>query len=81
LLLWFWINPIFYAKAILMESLPVLIWINPLAGIIINMRQALLYGAPPDFMLMGWTFLYASVVLAVGMVVFRKYSHKILEKV
>ncbi|MFO7721999.1 MAG: ABC transporter permease [Bacteroidales bacterium] len=81
LLLWFWINPIFYAKAILFESLPVLIWINPLAGIIINMRQGLLYGEPPDFLLLGWTFLYALVILAVGMLVFRKYSHKILEKV
>lgn len=81
LLLWFWVNPIFYAKALLSETLPVLIWANPLAGIIINLRQALLYGKLPDFALMGWGFLYALLIMVVGLFLFKRYSHKILEKV
>lgn len=81
LLLWFWINPIFYAKSVIFDTLPILIWANPLAGIIINMRQGLLYGELPDFGLMAWGYLYAVVLLIIGLVVFRKYSHKILEKV
>jgi ABC-2 type transport system permease protein len=81
LLLWFWVNPIFYAKSVLFDTLPLLIWANPLAGIIINLRQGLLYGAPPDGSLMAWSFLYSFVILAAGLFVFRRYSHKILEKV
>lgn len=81
LLLWFWVNPIFYAKSVIFDTLPALIYLNPLAGIIINMRQGLLYGELPDFHLMAWGYIYSVVVLSVGMFVFRRYSHKILEKV
>ncbi len=81
LLFWFWINPIFYAKSILFDTVPVLIWANPLAGIIINIRQGLLYGSWPDFRLMAWCYLYAIVILVIGLIVFRRYSHKLLEKV
>ncbi len=81
LLLWFWINPIFYAKSVLFEKLPALIWANPLAGIIINLRHSLLYGEMPDFKLMAWGYLYSIIILIAGLILFRRYSHKILEKV
>jgi ABC-type polysaccharide/polyol phosphate export permease len=80
LLAWFWINPIFYAKAIIFETYPILKFINPLAGIIINTRAGILYGNPPDLGLYLYYMGYSVVVLLIGLVVFRLLFHKAAEK-
>lgn len=80
LLAWFWINPIFYAKAVIFETYPVLKFINPLAGIIINTREGILYGNPPDWGLYAYDMLYSIVVLLTGLIAFRLLFHKAAEK-
>lgn len=76
----FWINPIFYAKAVIFEHFPALMYINPLAGIIINTRNGLLYGMMPDWNILAYDMFYAAVVFVIGLVVFKKYFYKAAEK-
>jgi ABC-type polysaccharide/polyol phosphate export permease len=81
LLLMFWINPIFFAKQKIFNMFPALLWANPLAGIIINSRNVLMYGEEPDWLLAGYDFVYAGAFLAFGIWFFNKYFHKAIEKV
>ena len=81
LLLMFWINPIFFAKQKIFNMFPALLYANPLAGIIINSRDVLMYGKDPDWFLVGYNFMYAFVILAFGVWFFKKYFHKAIEKV
>ncbi|MCK4568780.1 MAG: ABC transporter permease [Bacteroidales bacterium] len=80
LLLMFWINPIFFAKQKIFNMFPALLYANPLAGIIINSRDVLIYGKEPDWLLVGYNFFYASIILAVGLWSFNKFFHKAIEK-
>ncbi|MBU1008902.1 MAG: ABC transporter permease [Bacteroidetes bacterium] len=76
----FWINPIFYAKALIFETFPSLMYINPIAGIIVNLRDALMYAKAPDMTMMAFDWLYALVLLVIGMLIFNRYFHKAMEK-
>ncbi len=80
LLLMFWINPIFFAKQRIFEMFPALLYANPLAGIIINSRDVLMYGNEPDWFLAGYNYFYALVILAIGLWSFKKFFHKAIEK-
>lgn len=80
LLLMFWINPIFFAKQKVFDMFPGLLYANPLAGIIINSRDAIMYGKEPDWWLAAYDFAYAGVFLLIGLLVFNKFYHKALEK-
>ncbi|MEN8223770.1 MAG: ABC transporter permease [Bacteroidota bacterium] len=81
LLLMFWINPIFFAKQKVFEMIPQLLYLNPIAGIIINSRDVIMYGKEPDWFITAYDFAYAGIVLIIGLVVFKKYFHKAIEKV
>lgn len=81
LLLMFWINPIFFAKQKVFDLIPQLLYLNPLAGIIINSRDVIMYGKDPDWFFTIYDFLYAGVVLVIGLIIFKKYFHKAIEKV
>lgn len=77
----FWLNPIFYAKsALIFEKYPSLLYINPIAGIIINTRNVLLLNQPPDWKVLIFDFAYASVFLLIGLFVFRIFFNKAAEK-
>ncbi len=76
----FWINPIFYAKTIIFEQFPALMYLNPLAGIIINTRNGLLMGEMPDWNIAAYDLAYALVVLGIGLIVYNKYFYKAAEK-
>ncbi len=80
LLAMFWINPIFYAKSVIFEYFPILMYINPLAGIIVNIREGLMYGNPPDWNLLLYDYAYALVLLSLGLLIFYRYFHKAAEK-
>lgn len=80
LLLMFWINPIFFAKQKIFNMFPALLYANPLAGIIINSRDVLMYGKEPDWFLAGYNFVIAFIVLAIGVWAHIKYYHKAMEK-
>jgi len=80
LVLLFWMNPIFYSKAKVLESIPVLIYINPLAGIITNTRNAILMGELPDWNLLMYDLAYALIVLSIGLLLNKKLNHLSIEK-
>lgn len=80
LLLMFWINPIFFAKQKVFEIIPQLLYLNPLAGIIINSRDVIMYGKEPDWYIAAYDYLYAFVVLGIGLLIFHKFFHKAIEK-
>lgn len=81
LLLMFWINPIFFAKQKIFNMFPALLYLNPLAGIIINSRDVLMYGKEPDWFLVGYNYVYAFAILAFGIWFFKNFFHKAIEKV
>ena len=77
----FWINPIFYSKsALVFDKYPSLLYINPLAGIITNTRNALLLNEPPDWKLLIFDMAYAFVFLLIGLLVFKIFFNKAAEK-
>ncbi|KPA10795.1 ABC-2 type transporter [Candidatus Magnetomorum sp. HK-1] len=78
ILLLFWASPIFYGKEAF-QKIPTLLYINPLAGIFINFRDAILYQICPDIhlFLYGWT--YSFILLVISLLIFKKFSHKAIE--
>lgn len=76
----FWMNPIFYSKAKVLEMIPELMYINPLAGVITNMRNALLMGLMPDWGLLFYDLGYAIIVFMIGLYMNKKMFHLSIEK-
>lgn len=81
LLAWFWVNPIFFAKAIIFETFPFLLWVNPLAGIIINFRATIMEGKPPQWDIVAYDYAYALILLGIGLILINKYYQKAAEKI
>lgn len=78
-LLIFWANPIFYSKDVLLDKLPLLPIVNPLAGIMINVRSVILYDELPDLKLFLYNALYIIPLFIFSYAIFTKYSHKAIE--
>ena len=81
LILIFWTSPIFYGRDILFEKLKILLYLNPLSGIMNNVREVLIYGRSVDYYWLVYDYVYAFVLLGIGLVLFRKYFHKAAEKI
>jgi ABC-type polysaccharide/polyol phosphate export permease len=79
LMLLFWVSPLLYHYERIAESLPVLNYINPLAGIIINFRNTLMYNLPPDLTLLALNFVQGTVVVLIGMVMVKKIGARASE--
>jgi len=78
-LLGFWTSGIFMRGELFLEELPILLYLQPFIGIIINMRKITMYSLPPDYFILAVNMLAGVVVLLIGMFVFKRYSHKALE--
>jgi len=78
MLLLFWASPIFYGKEVY-QKIKAILYINPLAGILINFREAVLYQNFPDLNLMLYNWVYAIILLVFSLIIFKKFSHKALE--
>jgi ABC-type polysaccharide/polyol phosphate export permease len=81
LLAWFWINPIFFAKSIIFDTFPFLLYVNPLAGIIINFRATIMEGRPPDWNIVAYDYAYALVLFGIGLLLINKFYYKAAEKI
>ena len=79
LLLIFWASPIFYSKEILLDNFKFILYINPVSGIIINVREVLLYNRSPDFSIFFYDMLFSLILLVISVIVFRKLSTKAVE--
>ncbi len=80
LLAGFWCAPIFFPTDILFEKFPILIYLHPASGIIINFREVVLYGNSPYWGLFLYNMIYGLILLLVSIWLFNRYSHKAAEK-
>ncbi|MFC2085523.1 ABC transporter permease [Bacteroidota bacterium] len=76
----FWITPIIYSGVIFTQSLPILLYLNPLAGIMINIREILIYHNWPDWELMTYDMFYCIILFIVGYYLVKKFSTNVAER-
>ena len=79
LLVLFWTIPIFYDQNIIIEQVPLLIYINPLTGIVINLRQILLLGTMPNMFIFVYDMIFIVILTIFALIIFKLYSHKVAE--
>ncbi len=76
----FWLSPILFKLETFKKALPGLDYFNPLAGIIINARNVLLYRQQPDWGLFVSGWVYAIALLLIGLLLLNKLGSKAAEK-
>ncbi len=76
----FFLSPIFYKLATFKEALPMFDYLNPIAGIIINVRRVMMEGKPPDAVLLAFDFAYSFAFLLIGVYLLKKLGAKAAEK-
>lgn len=78
-LLMFWSCPIFYRGEAIIEKVPIIMYLNPMSGVIHNVRPVLMYATPPDFFWIIYTFCFAVLLYLISLVVLKKGTKKVLE--
>lgn len=76
----FWISPILFKLETFRNALPGIDYANPIAGIIINARNVLLYGEVPEWNLFIFDWVYALFLLLIGILLLNKLGKKASEK-
>jgi ABC-2 type transport system permease protein len=76
----FFLSPIFFKLDVFRSTLPSFDYFNPVAGIIINARKAIMEGTHPDFDLFIFDIGYACFFLLLGIVLLNKLGSKAAEK-
>ncbi|MFL5745333.1 MAG: ABC transporter permease [Niastella sp.] len=76
----FFVSPIFYRLSTFRENVPGADYINPIAGIIINVRKAVIYDENPEWKLLWFDFGYATIILLLGLYLLNKLGSKASEK-
>lgn len=79
ILLGFWTSGIFFKGEEVINYFPPIKFLNPFVGLIMNMRSISMFGLAPDYYLLFINFIYGFLLLLIGVVVYRKFSHKALE--
>lgn len=77
----FFLSPILFRGDLFAEKVPFLNYANPISGIINNTREVLLFKKSPDWQMMGFDFVYALVILGIGLILLKKLSPKASELV
>jgi ABC-type polysaccharide/polyol phosphate export permease len=77
----FFLSPIFYKLTTFKEALPFFDYVNPIAGIIINVRRVMMEKQGPDPQLFIFDIIYASILLLLGMALLNKLGAKAAEKI
>jgi ABC-2 type transport system permease protein len=76
----FFLSPIFYKLSTFKEALPFFDYLNPIAGIIINVRRVMMEGKGPDPTLLGFDLVYSFAFLILGVFLLNKLGAKAAEK-
>ncbi len=76
----FWISPILFKLDTFRQALPGVDHINPIAGIVINARNVVLYQANPEWDLFVFDWTYAIFLLLAGLLLLNKIGKKAAEK-
>lgn len=79
IMLGFWTAPIIFPQENFTGYLEFLLFINPAGGIIINMRNALLYGNPIDITFLIHCWIYAIVLYGIGQFLVKRYWQDAME--
>lgn len=81
LLAWFFVTPILYPLERIREATrPFVLLLNPLAALIVNYRNILYAGAPPNLGVLAATFVEALLALIVGFAIFHRLSPAFAEE-
>lgn len=75
----FFLSPILYRGDLFSAKLPALDYLNPIAGVINNARNILMYAKPPDWQMIAYDLMYALLILLVGIYFLNKYSARASE--
>jgi ABC-2 type transport system permease protein len=75
----FFLSPILYRGDLFSAKLPLLDYLNPIAGIINNSRNILMYASPPDWSMLAFDMIYALVIFMVGIYLLKKYGARASE--
>jgi lipopolysaccharide transport system permease protein len=76
----FWASPIVYTISMIPLSIQSIYMLNPLANIIINARDAIIYQKLPDITSVIITFIIASIILIVGYIYYNNRSQYFAEE-
>lgn len=78
---WFWLTPIVYPSAILPDIVRSIImtW-NPMAAIIAAYQTIFVYGTPPDWNSLIIPLISGFAVLFLGLHLYRKHAHEIVDE-
>src|SRR5690606_35845589 len=79
LLIGFWSVPIIWNWEILMNEYHFMLYINPVSGMLINLRNAMLYDTPAFFNWLAYDFGFGLLFLALGFILLKKLGSKIIE--
>lgn len=76
----FWLSPILFKLEKFRNALPGIDYVNPIAGIIVNARNVVLYNRYPEWGLFTWDFLYSIFFLFIGIYLLNNLGSKASEK-
>lgn len=79
-LLGFWTMPSIFPMERFTGYLEILLWINPVAGILVNIRNILFYGKPIEWKFFFYNFALAILLYLIGEHLLKKHWQNSLEK-
>lgn len=75
----FWLSPILFAYENVRAKLPFMDYINPMAGIILNSREVLMYSHQPDWTLVCVNIGHALILFVLGIYTLKRIGSKASE--
>jgi ABC-type polysaccharide/polyol phosphate export permease len=76
----YWTCPIFYDESILLEKFRVILYLNPIAYLLIAFRDVFLRNQWPEVELIIYATIFSVILLFVSVYSLKKYEHLIIEK-
>ncbi len=75
----FFLSPILYRGDLFSTKLPILDYLNPIAGIINNSRNILMFATNPNWEMLLFDLAYATAIFIIGLMVLKKISPRASE--
>ena len=77
----FWTSGVFMRGEIFLEMFPILLYVQPFIGLLINMRNVTMYSLPPDFFMLTINMFAGVIVLLGGIFIFKRNISKAVERI
>ena len=81
LLLGFWTVPIIWDATYVYTTYPFMLYGNPITGILVNLRNVMLYNSSVDLTVFALDFAYGIAFVLIGYALISRFSYKIVERV